>query len=175
MKKILVIFVLLFFIVSCSNNQAIGLNEQDFSFKYKSLTIDSNTDVNYIQDKIGYGIGYESNNAGFISGNKIVRRWRMDYNDFEVICLESGEKFQYVVGAFLYKLPTKRGLKVGDKLENVKKLYGNPNNLEGNRWIYDYNEMKIEIEIENKEVTRIFLNFRMEKSIKDQKEVEDLF
>lgn len=55
------------------------------------------------------------------------------------------------------------------------KLYGNPDVIDDKIWTYKYKEMKIEIETENKVVTRIFLDYRMEKSINDQKEMENLY
>lgn len=100
------------------STKKILLSEDDFDISYKSLIINDKIDVSEITDKIGFGIGHESNNYGLISQIDGIERWQLYYPGknnakLRLIYLNTGE-INYLVSAYLIDIPTKRGLKVGD-------------------------------------------------------------
>lgn len=167
------------------------LEDTDFEIKYKSFSIKENTNVFDIIDKLGLPEDYDASNNGFISGNALYRRWNLCYPDYttpeiRVIVLskveyegeETKDGESYIVGAYLELIETNKGLKVGDTLEKVLEVYGRPesfqkdiDNVDGLYFLrYTRGEKHLDITL-NKDMTKveyIFMDYNMEKSIKDQ-------
>lgn len=167
------------------------LKEEDFEVSYKNLIINKNTKVEDITKKLGYPEDYEENNHGYISSNAKYRRWNLCYPNYsnpEIrITVLSERKYvgeevkdgdSYIVGVYLEKHSTNRGLKVGDELEKVLKLYGKPDsfdkdadNAEGLYFLrYSKGGLNLDITLDNdmKNVEYIFVDYNMKKSTEQQ-------
>lgn len=153
------------------------LKDIDFSILYKSFLIDQKTDVNDMILKLGYGEGYEDNNEGYLNGNEDFRRWDLSYPNYAnpeirfIILSQLEMKDQKMVdGASALEavslesseFTTQRGLKVGDKVERVLQLYGQPDTIEEGILTYSKDELRMEITLDQmkEKVANIFILFR---------------
>jgi hypothetical protein len=165
------------------------LQEEDFEISYRLHKINKKTDIKELIHKWGYGEGYDSSNRGYISGNGTYRRWNLSYPNYEdpeirfvvlsKIELEGEELVDgesYLVGVSLEnsKLKTKRGLKTGDTLGKVLQLYGQPSIITNGSLLYSKNGLHLRIQWDTKteKVNNIFIEYNMEKSIKQQRSAD---
>ncbi|MGM1021096.1 MAG: hypothetical protein ACQEXV_11240 [Bacillota bacterium] len=165
------------------------LQDEDFEISYRSHKIDKKTDIKELIHKLGYGEGYDSSNRGYISGNGTYRRWNLSYPnyvdpqiDFVVLSkielegeeLVDGESYLVAVSLENPKFKTKRGLKIGDTLGKVLQLYGQPSIITNGSLIYSKNGLHLRIRWDTKteKVDNIFIEYNMEKSIKQQRSAD---
>lgn len=154
------------------------LTNQDFEVNYQNYLINSKTDSS-ILDSLGIPDGYDDNNGGLISESESLRRWRLCYPDYsnveiELMFLSSKDEdensIDYIVGVDLQYYKTYRGLQVGDDVDKVLKLYGRPETFDNiNLLTYQKDNLNLEIAL-NEDLTKIndiFINYNMDKSIKD--------
>jgi hypothetical protein len=167
------------------------LKEEDFEIIYKNENINKYTKIEDITEKYGFPEDYEANNQGYISGNAKYRRWNLCYPNYtnpeiRIIVLSEreyvGEEVKYgrsyIVGVYLEKYNTNRGLRVGDELEKVLDLYGKPDSLEKDSesaeglYILRYSKSGSNIDItlddDMKKVKYIFVDYNMKKSDEQQ-------
>lgn len=167
------------------------LKEEDFEVSYENVVINKNTKIEDIIKKLGFPADYEANNQGYISGNAKYRRWNLCYPNYSnpeirIIVLSErkyvGEEVKdgdsYIVGIYLEKYSTNRGLKVGDELEKVLQLYGKPDSFEKDsdnaeglyflRYSKDGSNIDITLENDMKKVKYIFVDYNMKKSDEQQ-------
>jgi hypothetical protein len=93
---------------------------------------------------------------------------------------ENGEEYHgdtYIVGVYIMKIETHRGLGIGDTMDRVFDLYGQPTAIQEYSaipdlimFIYQHGDVKIEVVFDetNSEVKYIFINYRMEQAEEDQ-------
>ncbi|BBI34324.1 hypothetical protein [Cohnella abietis] len=176
-------FVLLFLgIVSCSNQSPSveALKDEDFSFKYYSVEINDNVNVDWIRLLLGSGENFEDNHNGFISGDSNSRRWQVEYPNSEDIKLRlvylTNIKETYLVFADLYTLETHRGIKAGDSYESVINKYGEPHSrskpyegVEALRYTYGDKFIDFVINNESKDVKYISIDYNSYRADKEQK------
>jgi hypothetical protein len=165
------------------------LQDEDFTISYRSHKIDKNTDIKELIHKWGYSEGFEANNRGYISGNGTYRRWNLYYPnyedpeiDFVVLSkielegedLVDGESYLVAVSLENPKFKTKRGLKIGDTLGKVLQLYGQPSVITNGSLLYSKNGLHLSIHWDTKteKVDNIFIEYNMEKSIKQQRSAD---
>ena len=168
------------------------LKEEDFVVEYNNMVITDSTTLENITDVLGYPIGYEDSNYGNISNNNGYRRWQLKYPDYSnenltILLLskqeinEQGEEYHgdtYIIGIYLKNVETYRGLNLGDDITKIFELYGepdliqrflaNPNYIE---IIYqkDCNKISIILDESISKVKTIFIDYKMNESVKDQK------
>lgn len=168
------------------------LDDSDFEVHYNGMKITSESLPEDFENKFGYPEDYFVNNCGYISSGNGYRRWEFNYPknypdaEIRLLFLSSQKTLDenkplyddstYLIGVFLNKIETSRGLKVGDDINKIFKLYGVPQIVEKSQYIdyisiiYSKGDFKIRIQVDNKtlKVEDIFINYRMEKSIEDQ-------
>ncbi|WP_256019827.1 hypothetical protein [Paenibacillus kribbensis] len=165
------------------------LQDEDFEISYRSHKIDKNTDIKELIRKWGYGEGYDNFNRGYVSGNGTYRRWSLSYPnyedpeiDFVVLSkielegeeLVDGESYLVAVSLENPKFRTKRGLKIGDTLGKVLQLYGQPSTITNRSLVYSKNGLHLNIywDTKTEKVDNIFIEYNMEKSIKQQRSAD---
>ncbi|PNQ82371.1 hypothetical protein [Paenibacillus sp. F4] len=166
-----------------------SLQDDDFEVSYRSHKIDKNTDIKELIHKWGYSEGFEANNRGYNSGNGTYRRWSLSYPNYEepeirfVVLskielegeeLVDGESYLVAVSLENPKFKTKRGLKIGDTLGKVLQLYGKPSIVTNGSLLYSKNglHLRIQWDTETEKVNNIFIEYNMEKSIKQQRSAD---
>ena len=172
-------------IEKASDYEVMQLSEFDFEVVYSDVTISKETTHESIQNALGYPEDYYYNNKGNISTANGYRRWELSYPDYSdpvvrVIFLskqevdENGNEYYgdtYIVGVSMLNIETYRGLKVGDTVESVLELYGQPAIIQEYRANQDYIELvytdsdkKLEVVLDRtcSEVWYMFLDYRME-------------
>ncbi|WP_052675842.1 FG-GAP repeat protein [Paenibacillus sp. IHBB 10380] len=133
----------------------------------------------------GYGEGYEASNNGFISGNGEFRRWNLSYPGYEepeirfVVLskielegedLVDGESYLVAASIESPKITTRRGLKIGDTLEETLQIYGQPDSVTNGLLTYSKNGLHLCIswDTSTRKIDNIFIEYNMGKSIKEQ-------
>ncbi|MHB0883492.1 hypothetical protein ACYCSE_07675 [Paenibacillus sp. SEL1] len=166
-----------------------SLQDDDFEVSYRSHKIDKNTDIKELIHKWGYSEGFEANNRGYNSGNGTYRRWSLSYPNYEepeirfVVLskielegeeLVDGESYLVAVSLENPKFKTKRGLKIGDTLGKVLQLYGKPSIVTNGSLLYSKNglHLRIQWDTETEKVNNIFIEYNMEKSVKQQRSAD---
>lgn len=159
------------------------LSEEDFEITYESVLLNKETKVENIIKELGFPDDYEANNQGYISGNAKYRRWNLSYPNYSMpklrVIVLSERKYvgdevkdgnSYIVGIYLESYETRKGLKVGDRLEKLLQLYGKPESYENNILRYSKGSVHLEvsINIETEKVDSIFIDYNMDKSIEEQ-------
>jgi hypothetical protein len=174
-----------------SQYEIMQLTDADFEISYDGFTIRRNTTPADFQNNLGLPENHSQNNYGNISTGNGFRRWQLSYPEHgenwnaRIIFLSvqeidaNGNEYHgdtYMVGISLNGIETHRGLGVGDSLDRIFQLYGQPSAIENYRAISDLNMLVYEhvgnrLEIILDEASRvkyIFINFQMERSVEDQ-------
>ena len=182
MKYLLIFILLLFVVTGCSSNKLTTpepLNEEDFTITYKSFEINGDTEVEEIENSLGYGRDFEINNNGFISSGIGSVRWQAVYPNYDeaelrtVFLTTSSET--YLVFVELNKLATKRGIRVGDSYEILLEKYGEPKRIfepceNHETYRYTLNEKYIDFVFDtlSKTIQYIMIDYRSYKADKEQ-------
>ena len=168
------------------------LSLNDFTVKYKDMLITRSSTLEDFENIFGYPEGYFDSNFGNISNGNGYRRWQLrypDYDNYDISIMflskqeinEIEEEYHgdtYLIGVYLNNIETYSGLRVGDPISNVFELYGNPtliqrydSNTDYIEFIYtkDENKLIVVLDETNSKVMYIFIDYRMEQSIRDQK------
>ncbi|OAB41696.1 hypothetical protein [Paenibacillus glacialis] len=175
---------------SDQNNSAVSLKpkplqEDDFTISYRSEQFTKSTNIKDLIAMWGYGEGFESSNNGFISGNGEFRRWNLSYPGYgkpeirfvvlskielEGEDLVDGESYLVAASIESPKITTRRGLKIGDTLEETLQIYGQPDSVTNGRLTYSKNGLHLCIhwDTSTRKIDNIFIEYNMEKSIKEQ-------
>lgn len=149
------------------------LDSDDLNITYKGALINDSISFKEITDKLGFGIGYEENNFGLISQNNGVRRFALNYSDGEeidvrLVFVESKE----TIFAFgdLVKIPTSRGIKVGDSIDKLYELYGESKILGSGEVIYMVGERRLIFSVDKNSgiITKIIIDYNMKLADKEQ-------
>jgi len=179
-----------------SNYEVIQLSEFDVEVVYSGFTINEEATSESVQNALGYPDGYYYNNYGNISTGNGFRRWRLSYPDYtdtvvSVVFLskpevdEKGREHRgdtYIVGISMVNMETNRGLRVGDAIDSVLDLYGQPAIIQEYRanpvfteFVYSHNGNNLRIILDRalSRVHNIFIDYNLEQSVRDQFEQTD--
>lgn len=140
MRKTIIPIISAIFVIELSlifnscvyNNIPEMINRNDFAVYYNDFEINYDTAFVDILNEFGYGniAEYEGNNYGYISGCPDARRFIIKYPDYEntqisLICIENYTTGNiFVERVRLDDAETQRGVREGDKKEDIFELYG---------------------------------------------------
>lgn len=173
------------------NRDSMPITDEDFEVLYKGITINKDTEVEYIIDKLGLPEDYFDNNEGYISGNANYRRWLLWYPNYiepeiRMIILSKREYEDdevkdgdsYIVGIYIIEGSTNRGIEIGDSLDEVLQRYGKPDSLDRDseeldssytlRYSKDGSHINFILDNDMTNVNSIFIDYNMERSIEEQ-------
>jgi len=132
------------------------LSENDFIVTYDGFTITPITTLSELIESLGFGNvnDYEINNFGYVSTVDRMQVRVLYYPDYSTpkICVvyhvSLDEDYSYISAIQIYN-ESYRGLRVGDSMQKVIELYGQPDKKEytGSLHIYIYNWGDLYLEI----------------------------
>ncbi|WP_217595547.1 hypothetical protein [Cohnella sp. GbtcB17] len=153
------------------------LSEDDFRVSYRNMQIDE-TILPTIDSTLGISDEDIENNYGLVSQgfDNGYSRWNLHYPNntntkFEITIMGNGTNpldGDYIAGIQLYKLPTSRGVKVGDNVDKLLNKYGFPDEQIENKLAYIKGTKKLVFELNNKVVTNITIDYELDRADKDQ-------
>jgi len=161
LRLILLGFLMCIFLAACNPNKSIPpLSEKDFEVTYKDVLINTEIAPDSIIKKLGTEKGFEDNNHGLISQGNGYNRWALNYPDKEnaditIVFLEDE-----IIFIQLKKIPTDRGVKVGDSVDQLFKAYGK-GKLIDQSYVYEYGKQKLQFYVssDNDKVQRISIDY----------------
>ena len=166
-----------------------ALTEEDFIIAYDDIVIDGDTLHTEMFEALGCPEDFDAYNGGYISSGNGYRRWNLCYPSYEdseirMIYLTddsldvANPEYQgesYLIGISLEKIETERGLKVGDTLEKMISLYGEPDVVQPysanellEEAIYCYGDYKLKVVFADDIVQYILIDYSMDESIMKQ-------
>jgi hypothetical protein len=161
-------------VTPAANHQAPKpLDANDLNITYNGILINDGIPFSRITDKLGFGIGYQENNYGLISQNNGVRRFALNYSsgegiDIRLVFVES--KDTIFAFADLIKIPTSRGIKVGDSIDKLYEMYGESDISASGEVIYEIGEKRLIFETDknNGIIKKITIDYNMKLADKEQ-------
>ena len=140
------------------------LSANDFKIIIHGLRIENEMSVAEITEKIGMGTANENNNYGYIGRSPDGhdrRRYGYQENNiaYDLISLDEGDLERIDLNK------TKKGLAIGDNLNKLIKLYGNPDfeilrdSNKISEYIYSYKDKQFIVQIQKGKVAYISLQF----------------
>jgi len=156
-------------ISSSEKHQIKKIQQKDFDITYKQEVIHKDTDIQTIIKRLGYGEGYEDNNKGFINSKGDYRRWNLSYPDYHqpqirfIIQTNMNTEKESLAAVSIESpdIQTKRGLKVGDSIDRLYELYGQPTSYDNTNQIYSWGQlyMSVSLDEQRKKVNNIFVDY----------------
>lgn len=155
-----------------SINEILPITKEDFEVVYRDVTLNQDTPLTELSKKLGIQIGIENDNNILSFRNTVKEEsygWYIVYypnqSETEIVIeyiLNETNKSGRIIRLNLKKIPTRRGILVGDSIAKVESLYEStiPDEL-GRTHIYamDSNDFGIIVDKETRLVRSIFLNF----------------
>lgn len=154
------------------------VSEEDFSIISDNGTIHLNMMVKEMDAILGEEYTSELVTS-FLVGEEDCKIYRRSYDGIEILSsnefTKDNNQYQVIqIDVLSSKLQTKKGLKVGDKLEKAEALYGQgEKDLESNLLIYQYQDMRLDIQYDNSDnIIRISM-YMIRKQLDEGMKIED--